>query len=153
MFWADGGARGRKYRVRAAQTRDTRSRGFVALINRIATCSAVHTAWRAVIDRRWHGSGGENWTDGNWRLASSCLHPHGSSDFVSFLVSRTGLTGCGGYERDTFSSRSECSWFLSPFFLSFFFLIRLVERFQIRFLYIYVHSLELSFIISNSTNF
>ena len=121
MFWADGGARGRKYRVRAAQTRDTRSRGFVALINRIATCSAVHTAWRAVIDRRWHGSGGENWTDGNWRLASSCLHPHGSSDFVSFLVSRTGLTGCGGYERDTFSSRSECSWFLSPFFLSFFF--------------------------------
>lgn len=112
MFWAGGsrGQRGREYRVRAAQTRDTRSRGFVALINRIAMCSAVQTV-RAVIDRRWHGSGGET---GRMEIGSCVQSTPAWLEWFHFTLSRTRLTvdringdaGCGG--KDSFIV-FECS--------------------------------------------
>ena len=149
MFWAGGsrGQRGREYRVhssRAAQTRDTRSRGFVALINRIAMCSAVQTV-RAVIDRRWHGSGGET---GRMEIGSCVQSTPAWLEWFHFTLSRTRLTVDrinGDAEERTFSSCSSVpSFFVHlSFFLSFFLIMTCWIWFQIQiYIYIYVHVLS-----------
>lgn len=160
MFWAEvqganAGGNIACARLRAAQTRDTRSRGFVALINRIASvqrgADGARRNWPAVA-RKWR----RNWTDGNWKLRP--VPTPAWLERFHFTLSRRRLTvdringdaGYGGNERDFFIVRVFVV--CSRIFLSFFFvfLIRLVEPFQIRFFYTNIY--ELSFIISSSTN-